>query len=258
LGTTVASVQRASVDAITTAKVKTGLALSERVAAFRVDVDTADGVVTLAGDVDGEETRELAESIARETSGVDQVRNRLRVDPGVRPDAEGQGLARRLDDLEVKAAVQEALLADPELREAGVTVSVDRGLVRLEGSVSGPEQRLRAEIAVRGIPRVRAVDNALLAPQEVPAADRDRKLAEAVEFALYSTRAFDLAPVVISAYEGTVSLEGTVGSRAEQLLAEHVAAAVEGVEVVSNGLTVLPATATPAASSGDPPSPTEP
>lgn len=240
LETTVSSVQRASVDAITTAKVKTALALSARVAAFDIDVDCSAGVVTLVGDVADDETRQLAEDIARETSGVEQVRNRLRVDPGVQPDAEAQALAHRMEDLEAKAAVQEALLAEPELRDAGITVQVDRGLVRLEGRVSDAEHRLQAELAARGVPGVRAVDNALTVPEKTPPADRDLELARAVEFALYSTEAFDLEPVVISAYDGTVSLEGPVRSRAEQLLAERVAAGVDGVESVANALEVRP------------------
>lgn len=242
LETTVSSVQRASADAVTTAKVKTALALSERVGAFDVDVDCSDGVVTLSGEVAGDETRQLAEDIASETSGVRQVRNRLRVDPGAQPDAEAQRMARRVNDLEVKAAVQEALLAEPDLRDAGVTVAVEDGLVRLEGRVAGPEQRLRAELTARGVPRVRAVDNALTVPEEAPPADRDLKLAEAVEFALYSSKAFDLDPIVISAYDGTVSLEGPVRSRAEQLLAARIAAEVEGVDSVSNALEVQPPT----------------
>lgn len=240
LGSTASTVQQASVDAITTAKVKTALALSQRVSAFAVDVDSADGVVTLAGDVTSEETRQLAEEIARETSGVREVRNRLRVDPGVRPDAEAQRLALRVADLEIKAAVQEALLADPELREAGVTVTVDQGLVRLAGQVSGAEQRLRAELAARGVARVQAVDNALVVPEASAPADRDLELAEAVEFALYSARAFDLESMVISASAGAVALEGAVRSRAELLLAERIAADVEGVETVANALEVRP------------------
>ncbi|MEZ5332729.1 MAG: BON domain-containing protein [Thermoanaerobaculia bacterium] len=246
LETTVSSVQQASVDAITTAKVKTALALSERVAAFDVDVDSVDGTVTLEGDVASDETRQLAEDIARETSGVEQVRNRLRVDPGVQPDAEAQALARRMEDLEIKAAVQEGLLAEPDLRDAGIAVRVDRGLVRLEGTVPDTEHRLRAELAARGAPGVRAVDNALSVPAEAAPADRDLKLAEAVEFALYSTKAFDLDPVVISAYDGTVSLEGPVRSRAEQLLAERIAAGVEGVQSVANALEVRTPPAEPA------------
>lgn len=240
LGSTASTVQQASVDAITTAKVKTALALSQRVSAFAVDVDSADGVVTLTGDVTSQETRQLAEEIARETSGVREVRNRLRVDPGVQPDADAQRLALRMADLEVKAAVQEALLADPELREAGVTVTVEEGLVRLEGQVSGAEQRLRAELAARGVDRVGAVDNALTVLESTSPADRDLELAEAVEFALYSSRAFDLEPIVIAASAGAVRLEGPVRSRAELLLAERIAAEVEGVETVANALEVRP------------------
>jgi osmotically-inducible protein OsmY len=66
-----------SEDAALTTKVKTALTLSKRIPADKIDVDTENGVVTLRGETPSEETRTLAESIARDVPGVTQVQNHL-------------------------------------------------------------------------------------------------------------------------------------------------------------------------------------
>ena len=54
-------------DADTSRKVKTALGLSKRLARFDINVNTADGVVTLAGQVPSEDIKSLAVEIARDT-----------------------------------------------------------------------------------------------------------------------------------------------------------------------------------------------
>ena len=44
-----------------------------------IDVDTANGVVTLKGEVDSLRERDAAEQLARETAGVKRVVNQLKV-----------------------------------------------------------------------------------------------------------------------------------------------------------------------------------
>jgi sporulation protein YlmC with PRC-barrel domain len=68
-----------SADAALTAKVKTSLTLNKRVPAGSIDVDSENGVVTLRGDVNDEQTRDLVGKIAEDTPGVQQVRNHLYV-----------------------------------------------------------------------------------------------------------------------------------------------------------------------------------
>jgi osmotically-inducible protein OsmY len=64
------------------------------------------------------------------------------------------------------------------------------------------------------------------------------KLAKRVEFELYSTKAFSVNTLQIHSLDGTVTLGGTVSSRAEKLLAERVAQTVTGVRKVVNNLSV--------------------
>jgi osmotically-inducible protein OsmY len=79
--TTTMAVRSTSADTATTVKVKAALALSKRVAASDVNVETRNAVTTLTGTVPSPDTREVAGQIAADTAGVGQVRNFLAVDP---------------------------------------------------------------------------------------------------------------------------------------------------------------------------------
>jgi hyperosmotically inducible protein len=62
-----------------TAKIKSKMTLDDTLEAMRIDVDTSNGVVTLSGTVDTEAQRQRALQLARETDGVRQVEDRLKV-----------------------------------------------------------------------------------------------------------------------------------------------------------------------------------
>jgi hyperosmotically inducible protein len=62
-----------------TAKIKAKMALDDSVKALDINVDTADGVVTLTGTVHSEAERTRALQLARETAGVTSVTDRLTV-----------------------------------------------------------------------------------------------------------------------------------------------------------------------------------
>jgi hypothetical protein len=68
-------------DAGITTAVKSKLAADDTVKAYQVDVDTANKVVTLTGDVETMAQKEHAVTIARNTDGVRDVIDQLRVNP---------------------------------------------------------------------------------------------------------------------------------------------------------------------------------
>lgn len=68
-------------DAGITTAVKSKLAADDTVKAYKVDVDTANKVVTLSGEVDTEAQRAHAVMIARNTDGVADVIDQLRINP---------------------------------------------------------------------------------------------------------------------------------------------------------------------------------
>jgi hypothetical protein len=68
-------------DAGITTAVKSKLAADDTVKAYQVDVDTSNKVVTLRGDVETAAQKEHAVTIARNTDGVTDVIDQLRVNP---------------------------------------------------------------------------------------------------------------------------------------------------------------------------------
>lgn len=70
---------RAIEDGRLTSKIKAKMALDDSVKARALDVDTKDRVVTIRGDVRSEGERQRALALARETAGVTQVIDQIRV-----------------------------------------------------------------------------------------------------------------------------------------------------------------------------------
>jgi osmotically-inducible protein OsmY len=107
----------------------------------------------------------------------------------------------------------------------------------LSGTVDTAEQRQAVEqIAVREGAESVANEIALRPPGETE--DPGAQLARKVEFELYSTDAFDLRHIEITAGGGEVRLGGSVRSLAERLLAERIARDVAGVDTVVDDLEV--------------------
>jgi hyperosmotically inducible periplasmic protein len=231
------SAGQAAEDAATTTRVNAAFALSRSVSAFDVGVETNNSVVTLTGQVPSEQASRIAEQIARHTSGVEEVVNRLSIDPAVQPDPEREQLGPRVADLELRTQVADSLAADPELRGEQISVETSEGQVILTGEVESETQKERAERLAFDHPAARQVDNRLAVRREDTQRTEDR-LGRRVEFELYSSRAFDLERINVRTENDTVILSGTVRSPAEQMLAERIARDVDGVRNVENRLAV--------------------
>jgi osmotically-inducible protein OsmY len=155
------AVRETSADVAVTAKVKAALALSKRVPALEINVDTQNAVATLTGKVPSLKVRELAGEIAGDTSGVREVRNLLTVDPAARPDRDGERLALRVEELEQQTAIAEALQEHPEMEGSKIKVRVAAGVILLDGTVVSSEQRWRAEQIAGSLAGARVVRNNL-------------------------------------------------------------------------------------------------
>lgn len=66
-------------DATITATVKTKLLANDSVKGLAIDVDTEDSVVTLSGNVESDQIRDLAEALAQNTENVERVENNLEI-----------------------------------------------------------------------------------------------------------------------------------------------------------------------------------
>ncbi|MBI1762370.1 MAG: BON domain-containing protein [Acidobacteria bacterium] len=148
----------------TTTAVKTALALNNNVASFDIHVETSNNDVTLTGQVPTVEDKRIAEEVARSTKGVANVVNNLQVDPKM---LAATAAKQYVTDLEIKTAVLESILNNPDLKTQQLKVEVSNGEIKLSGSVQTAAQKTAAEAAARAITNVRKVESQALAVTQV-------------------------------------------------------------------------------------------
>jgi hyperosmotically inducible protein len=233
------SIKETSKDAATTTKVKTALMLSKHVSAFDIDVNAKQGAVSLKGQVPSEEIKAMAGAIAQDTSGVKELHNNLVIDPAARPNPETSRLSERVADLETKTIVEAAIRKSPELRDRRIELVVRERKVSLNGVVETESQKNLAQQIAGEVQGVAGVTNNISVTAPQAGDSPEDKLAKRVEFELYSTKAFSVNTLQIHSLDGTITLGGTVSTRAEKLLAERVAQTVTGVRKVVNNLSVI-------------------
>lgn len=139
-------------DAMISLEVKLGLIADGRTSGFATDVDTRDGVVTLSGKVDAEQSRAAADEVARKVDGVRSVNNQLQVVPDAK--------RKEVDatDEKITDAIEKAMETDPALTDVGLSANSNNGVITLDGTVETREQLLKAAEAIRKVPGVRSVD----------------------------------------------------------------------------------------------------
>ena len=149
-------------DATITGTVKTRLAADSRVRASDINVDTTNGVVTLTGNVDGQEAKDAALQLARSTTGVSDVKDMISVRSGTAsgeaPDPK-RTLGERIDDAGITMRVKSRLLNDPLVKGLQIDVDTRDSVVFLTGSVGSEAERKQAiEIAktTEGVTNVEA------------------------------------------------------------------------------------------------------
>ena len=170
-------------DAGITTAVKAKLAADTSVQAYEIDVDTNDRVVTLTGEVETAAAKDQALMLARDTAGVRDVVDRLRVGEsaatagvlgaddaaGARETADRAGdragqMADRageaVTDAGITAAVKAKLLADTAVSGLAIDVDTRGGVVTLTGEVNTRAEADQAMTLARGTEGVsNVVDN---------------------------------------------------------------------------------------------------
>ncbi|HEY7183192.1 MAG TPA: BON domain-containing protein [Blastocatellia bacterium] len=156
---------RTATDATVTTAVKNRLAADPTTSAARVNVDTANGVVTLSGAVPTTAERSEAERIARNTQGVTQVVNNVTVEGGGAPGTAGTpgaggetGAGGAASDAAILTGVKSQLAANGI---TGANVNVKNGEVTITGAVDDAQKKARAEEIARHASGVRGVNNQL-------------------------------------------------------------------------------------------------
>ena len=143
-------------DSVLTAKVKTALVTDPVTKARQIDVETYRGVVQLGGFVDSQEQKARAAELARGVTGVQDVRNDLKVG-----DADQSTMGQKVDDTLITTQVKTKLIADSRTGAMQINVETHGGVVQLAGFVSSEEEKRAAGEIARSVNGVTSVDNDL-------------------------------------------------------------------------------------------------
>jgi osmotically-inducible protein OsmY len=212
-----------------------------------VRIESADGTVTLEGEVADVAAKQLALQLASAVQGVRSVVDRLRVAPG-----------ERRGDGAVRDSASRLLLQQPELRGCSLNVrtnekievlhrvaqdpageielSVTDGVVVLEGHVISQSHRRFAGAVAWWTPGRRDVINAL----EVRPAyeDRDDEVAEAMRLVLDADPELDADQIRTNCNGKIVFLDGTVPNDQQRRRAEQDAWSLAAIRGVVNRLEI--------------------
>ena len=150
-----------------TAKIQAKYFIDDDVKGRNIDVDTRSGVVTLKGTVASEAERRQAVAIARNTDGVREVTDELRVDAAAAD--RDRAMTERLPQVPqidrpdpwITMKIQAKYFLDADVKGRQIDVDTRNGLVTLKGTVDTTQQKQEAEQIARETEGVKRVINQL-------------------------------------------------------------------------------------------------
>jgi len=152
-------------DATLTATIKSKLLWNSVTEALKIDVSSQQGVVTLKGQAQSADAKQLAGSLASNTDGVTEVNNLISLsarDTQAIKDqnaAEANSVREEFSDVWITSKVKSSLIYSRTLDGLNIKVDTKAGVVKLDGVVANyAEKELAVEIArnIRGVKGVNA------------------------------------------------------------------------------------------------------
>jgi len=194
--------------------------------ATKIGVVVQNGIVSLTGTVASYAEQNAATHTAERVAGVKAVANETKVElPSM----------HQRDDADIAQAVLNALKWHVWVPEDTIKVSVQRGWVRLEGTVDSKFQRTSADDAVRYLTGVMGLTNLIKVNQP---AINSSEVKTKIENALRRATEVEAARINVEVNGSKVILRGKVRSWAERGDAERAAWAAPGVGQVEDLLTI--------------------
>jgi osmotically-inducible protein OsmY len=190
-----------------------------------IAVSANDGKVTLRGTVGSLREKREAKKAAQRVFGVISVDNELQVN--LIDD-------QQREDADLRSDVLQALMLD-SLVPATVDAKVEDGFVTLTGTADWQYQRDEAEFVASNIVGTLDVFDEIELTYPTPDAG---DVQESIKKAFKRNAAIDANGLIISTHNGTVTIDGTVGSWAEHDEALDAAWAAPGVTSVDDEMTV--------------------
>lgn len=187
-------------DAEIKSAVEAALRYDPRTDEFDIDVEVRDRVVTLSGTVDNLLAKSAAERDARNTTGVADVNNGIKV-----------RLGEAVDTARITENVEEALSRDPILEKYDFTVLTRNQKVYLYGKVHNYCDRQRAAEVASMVFGVVDVENGVEVSSE-SSAWSDERIKNNIERQLAWSIFVGSSNILVSVNDGVATLSGVVSS----------------------------------------------
>lgn len=213
---------------IITERIKEQLAWDNRILSSNINVEVFDGTVKLTGEVPNYSTRIAAEEDALSIPGVKQVENNLQVS--------GPQETSIPTDKEIKKFIENMIRIDPRIDYEKVSVSVENGIVSLNGTVNAFWKKEQAESYAHRVTGVIDVANNINVDRSPELSDEEIK-AE-IQNAFKRNILMDADDIIVDVLNGEVNLSGFVPSYTAKMKARQIANYTSGVVNIINHLEV--------------------
>lgn len=186
---------------------------------------------TLSGTVTSQRLTQLAEILARQIEGVQEV------------DLETEG-AENISANEAAHEAAQLLFATDQTLRTGVRLDLENGKLALKGEVTSPTQKTWAELLVTSVggevdSRLEVTPLPSSEPLKAPDVD-DESLQALVLFRLRLVRETEHLPVRVKAHRGVVTLQGKVRTEALRQRVENLTRSTLGLKELRSSLTIAP------------------
>ena len=187
--------------------VENELLSSEAIDAHRIDAESAEGILTLAGRVDNLLAKRRASALAQQVKGVMAVVNQIVV------------VSSQREDQEIAQDIVQAWSAEEVTEALELRVDVNRSAARLSGTVDSHAEKVVAEEIAAGVKGVTEIENEI---NVMLATDRpDAEIRKEVQGLIESAIELDDAAIEVNVDNGVVVLNGQVGSAFAKSAAER-------------------------------------
>ncbi|MEX0899374.1 MAG: BON domain-containing protein [Gammaproteobacteria bacterium] len=143
-------------------QISTTFALNRQLRSSDIDVKVEENTATLSGTVSDEVHKDLAESLAMNADGIDEVDNQIEVDEEYTAEVRADGdrsFGDRVDDAVLTASVKGKLLWSRDAEALNTNVTTEAGVVTLSGVATTEEAKQSAEELASNTDGVRSVVN---------------------------------------------------------------------------------------------------
>ena len=196
-----------------------------RLDGFDIQVDVADGIVTLTGVVDSWARRRAAEVAVRRVVDALSLADDLAVVP---PPQGGRS------DTDIARAVRHALEWDVLVPHEQIRITVSDGVVTLEGHMAHWADKDAALLAIENLAGVRRLLDLITVEASVSPKDARRTVIKAL--ARHAVR--EARHLVISIREGEITVAGEVGSVDEREVVKGALRGLPGITDVRDMMTL--------------------